>query len=794
MSEEDGDDDDDLDELDHVASLERSAHTTLYLVQQLRASTAKMSEITTPHAHHHSDPSAAAAAAAADPTSEAASPAALPSMRTPLPDDAEKAKFLMKLAPRIRRLESDAVRSLTARLEKVLEEIEGRVAGEREREEEGGVVDGAGETTSSFAAAESRELLMVGHCLRGLALLGRGREAESAFARVAIMPLVRTKVSMGRLDEGGSRGECAGLSSLLDEVAASIGSTFGGVLRLSESMFDVSTPSAGVDDDDNGKATTAPVEVDLVTAGVWIPIATALMADPAVKMAIFSPGIASVLQANYSALDAFVSELAGSLLRPPSAASSSPSSVSAAEAESPVDLSGLDDEYAPLYYRPTLSPRSVAAAQSRIHSHPMTVDFERKWNLPIYYQLRFGECTSRLDAALERTRREGWEADVFSGATAAAELREKHGFELPLFLELYDCLLWLWRPDVAVRPLSHRFLRGVAQIVGRFLAYARDGLGGSIRFGEIVETPAEGDGPGPGAGASATSEENGEFSTLPAAPPKMIKTDNTYCWGERIEDVAAVAWDLTVLESCLTSHYAEFVSESALCPPPASSDARGGGGRRRSSNGVRNPPSELDELRSSSRDLLAEASLDVAPLVDRCWNDVVVAALTSRCKAPLSAVRGVAATYRMTNRPPPSQASPFVGTVLRPLTEFDESFSSRTPPRVGDRWKYAVVSSVADAYANAVEELLSTVERTEMALKSRKTAMGRRAGGVAAKLGMMSDGEKVRLQLYLDQQEFARRVEEAGVAGAKIRGLGRLAELTASAEALHRQASQRNGR
>lgn len=82
---------------------------------------------------------------------------------------------------------------------------------------------------------------------------------------------------MGRLDEGGGRGECAGLFSLLDDICSSISLNYGSVLILAESMFCLR-------------------EVDLVTEGVWVPIATALQADPAIKMAIFSPGIASVLQ------------------------------------------------------------------------------------------------------------------------------------------------------------------------------------------------------------------------------------------------------------------------------------------------------------------------------------------------------------------------------------------------------------------------------------------------------------------------------------------------------------------
>lgn len=32
---------------------------------------------------------------------------------------------------------------------------------------------------------------MIGHCIRGLALLGKGKEAENVFARVAIMYVAR---------------------------------------------------------------------------------------------------------------------------------------------------------------------------------------------------------------------------------------------------------------------------------------------------------------------------------------------------------------------------------------------------------------------------------------------------------------------------------------------------------------------------------------------------------------------------------------------------------------------------
>lgn len=97
-------------------------------------------------------------------------------MRNPLEEDTERAQFLVKLAPRVRRLESDTVISLTHRLEQVLRALQKRRQSEIEEESE-----------DRDMPKEEDLLLMVGHCMRGLALLGRGKEVESVFARVAIM-------------------------------------------------------------------------------------------------------------------------------------------------------------------------------------------------------------------------------------------------------------------------------------------------------------------------------------------------------------------------------------------------------------------------------------------------------------------------------------------------------------------------------------------------------------------------------------------------------------------------------
>jgi hypothetical protein len=162
--------------LDHVASLERAAHTTLHLVQELKSSTAEVTNLTS--MQHKVEEAANGNSGAANAS------AALPNLRAPLPDDTDKAQFLMKLAPRIRRLEADTVKALTTTLEEVLGQMKSRKEEEREQQRQD---PGVGPVETAAAEAEETDLLMIGHCLRGLALLGRGKEAEGAFARVAIM-------------------------------------------------------------------------------------------------------------------------------------------------------------------------------------------------------------------------------------------------------------------------------------------------------------------------------------------------------------------------------------------------------------------------------------------------------------------------------------------------------------------------------------------------------------------------------------------------------------------------------
>lgn len=690
-------------ELNHMSSLERVAHTVVFLLNRLKKSSEQVTETLSTKVVQKMDD--------------------LPSLDIPLPEDTERAQFMMNLAPRIRSLEQNLYKALGIHLNRLLER---RVMNQQSSH--------LFQKEDSTSTVVGDDLLHLGHLFRSFALIGRGSDAELIFAQVAVMPVIKSKLSIGKLDEGGPRGECTGLPRLMEDIIYGIRALWGDVIQMVESTFH--TPTLKHE----------KMQIDLVTGGVWVPVATALMTDQTIQLAIFSPGIASILQANYLALDKVIVELATTLLSSAHNTISKNDSV----ATSPSTSSGNRDrfELTALYYTPVVTQEMISSAQQRIQRHQISSEFSKKWNLPIYYQLRFGEACARVEQAISLVSADGWRAQAFTGSDASLQaIRSKYRVESPFFAEIIDTLSWLWRSDVFLKPLTHRFIRGAVQIVGRIIAFVNEGLQGEVKFG--VQPAAE------------LESKTDDPDKLSISNPIAIE-DKTYYWKDKIEDVALIAWDLFALESFLSADYASTVQTTVL------------------SHHTKVVPTENaehdQEISNLIGDLLQAAAKDITPKITYSWNEIIVDILTNDCSKPLSAVKGVAATYRMTNRPPPTNPSPFVGTILRPLKDFDSNVANRIPSHIGVLWKKRVVSTVSDRYSISVSELIDTVKKTEEALKNRMT---RRIGGSG-----MSDGEKVRLQLYLDQHAFCNHVSDIGIDPDTCDGIKSLKEMTESAKDL----------
>ena len=698
---------------------------------------------------------------------------------------------------------------------------------------------------------ERYELEIFGYIFRSYTLLQKSNDATHLFARKAIMPLIRTKLSIARLDEGGSRGDCMGLETLLKDVIEDVRVLWGDVLRLVEGIMtmdmDVGVDmGVNMDADVDADAGVHQPQMDLMTEGVWLPILTVLRTDPAIQMAIFSPGIASVFQRNYVVLEAFVGSLAKNLLSVHGAddddvddnmnvnvnASGSfgggivagGPSRSFDRAEEKVDMDSVQDTSTTatanatatatannnantqtqdedqlalmaLYYQPeieiirnpndnisnnndiiNINSNVVNSVQARIYSHSMTSDYSKKWNLPIYYQLRFGQMCARIEEAIHKIQHsnEGWhrvdgvvtEEIKSSSSSSSSSISNDDSagqFELAFFREVVSALNWFWSGDVFLKPLTHRFLRGTIQIVGRVVSFVREGLDGDVKFGLVEDVRGQVQGPGLGGEDVNGLGQNmpgrlGEGGTGMGTMGINSKSAYEYAWCDRIEDVAAVSWELTVLEKYMVQKYIPSIVDT-VC------------GSSVSTSSSESTTSVLIE------EIMMDASKEIKPVVQKIWDEIIVDIMIQKCSSPLLAVKGIAATYRMTNRPPPTQPSPFVNAILRPLHDFNKSISDRIPSFLdlddqssSQYWKKSIVDVISERYSTAVSELIETVQRTEEALKNRK-ARRAMAGG-------MSDGEKVRLQLYLDQKAFVLSVQGVGIEIETVEGVSKLIALT----------------
>ena len=140
--------------------------------------------------------------------------------------------------------------------------------------------------------------------------------------------------------------------------------------------------------------------------------------------------------------------------------------------------------------------------------------------------------------------------------------------------------------------------------------------------------------------------------------------------------------------------------------------------------------------------------------------DVLGGDVLQQCVDFLKHVRGITATYRMTNRPMPSRPSHYVSSVLRPLGELQKSSVS------GDlmaELRDFVARKVTAKYDETAEDLLRTVQQTESSLKRLKERQTQGAGEVEGAAAKASDADKIRLQLFLDVQEYGRQLEKLGI-------------------------------
>ncbi|EWM27738.1 component of oligomeric golgi complex 2 [Nannochloropsis gaditana] len=553
------------------------------------------------------------------------------------------------------------------------------------------------------------------HCLRAYNALGRGGEAEKHIARMIMLPFVESNFTQSRLD-GGARGSCSGLTKIYLACMRYVQRNLRQVLIIGEECAHPIAESSTCWADALDPRYPC---LDFVCNSVWRPVQQALCCRLA---SIFAPGIASILHTNYVASMTFLDELA--------------------------TLTG---------------PENTDRLRARILSHDVTKEFQSRWNLSVYFHLRFSEISSAVDRALDsaldvlrlmHTEENGEKGtniqmtDLFRsgfyGSNMSGERQDAYqpSFCNPIFSTVWCTILRLWDPDIFLLPLTARFFKLTLQLIGRFRLWCKK-VFDNYRIGETIM-------------AANYEWGNNDTSNSPRA---------------NVETLVNISWDAWIL--CQTSAQKHIERHVLLGVHRAST-------LDRISTAASAVSFELaDEsamkLQSSLQGGLSEALLPFGALVRKGWQGIT-SHVVGQCVVILEAVHGITAQYRMTNKRPPERASPYVKKILGALRGFDVEERGKVPSFALEDpgWKVQVLEAVLIKYTEASQELLDSIEQMEDALRKRKQRSikpmsissenaDRNDMGTSMAAQALSDSDKIRLQLFLDVAHFSDEIRQVGI-------------------------------
>ncbi|TFK54447.1 COG complex component [Heliocybe sulcata] len=397
------------------------------------------------------------------------------------------------------------------------------------------------------------------------------------------------------------------------------------------------------------------------------------------------------------------------------------------ELGSVVFAAGRPDEFRKNYHTTQAFIRSLEflapsiASVELMRNHPLFTSFERCWQLPVYYQLRWKEIIAHLEDVLSSTRIEPSpnrsEAQPFVTTQAKA-----------IWVSIETC----WSDQVYIPELAHRFWRFTLQLLSRYKTWLDSSL---PTFEPLPKTKlvTSSDASGSGTPRASTPVPQGAETTSSEANAKDE---------ELLRQLGTAITDIKTMQEQMMKIWREEIS--VMLPDMA--DVEG--------QEFINPEDVLDNA------LKSLASL-ITPMANQ-----VVAILARRACEAVQAVRSIPASLRaMSLKRAPSEPSYFIPTIMQPVKSF---FGIGTGEGPGSALKDVYLGPCStQVFENAVERYIfwiTSLRRTEESLrklqKAKKPLFGRATTGRDDK---GKDEERIRSQMILDVEAFGKDAASLGV-------------------------------
>uniref|UniRef100_A0A6Q2XXL0 Conserved oligomeric Golgi complex subunit 2 n=1 Tax=Esox lucius TaxID=8010 RepID=A0A6Q2XXL0_ESOLU len=145
------------------------------------------------------------------------------------------------------------------------------------------------------------------------------------------------------------------------------------------------------------------------------------------------------------------------------------------------------------------------ASVRRLRAHPSYQSFYNKWNLPVYFQLRYKEIAMCLENAI---------ADGLEAAPAGSS------YHLLVSQVLWNSLLKCWEENIYLPPLAHRFWKLTLQLISRYSKFLTEVLTKSPSA-EVSKDPVR---PLPSSASSTSSRTSQDDAGSESGSPATLST------------------------------------------------------------------------------------------------------------------------------------------------------------------------------------------------------------------------------------------------------------------------------
>nr|XP_056708611.1 conserved oligomeric Golgi complex subunit 2 [Euleptes europaea] len=370
------------------------------------------------------------------------------------------------------------------------------------------------------------------------------------------------------------------------------------------------------------------------------------------------------------------------------------------------------------------------ASVKRLRSHPSYHSFNDKWNLPVYFQIRFREIGGGLEAALSNGLEEAPAGSPYCLlATHMAWASLQKCWSDQMFLPLLTHRLWKLSLQIIARYsffINELLLRPVSNETTKD---SKKSLASMSRESSLNPSPAEDQGP------DSSSE---------ALPLACIST----------AQLVLVAADLDKLQ--------EWLPELLQIIKP-----------KLETVGFKNIACISGALEDSKESLLG------------CWptlNNKIIQDLSDSCFNCLKSALEVPRIYRRTNKEVPTKALPYVDSALKPFYQLKNEYKDTLKLAVIDQWFEGALSNSTQKYFETISDILNSVKKMEESLKRLKQARKTVTMNSPSPNGGMSDDSKIRLQLALDVEYYGVQMQKMGLQLSNIRSFSALLELVQAAK------------